>query len=140
LGRGEDQNGGSSSGFWREAFEPAQIGFGAGNGFVLAANPATVTDAIKVREQERVCAPTTCRPCWPLHARAWALPRCPAWYVAHESVRNASVLPVLANWALPTQEIHAVYSSPRLVTTKVSSFVSWLQEQLGERWWADPKS
>jgi len=62
------------------------------------------------------------------------------WYVAHESVRNASVLPVLANWALPTQEIHAVYSSPRLVTAKVSSFVSWLQEQLGERWWADPKS
>ena len=62
------------------------------------------------------------------------------WYVAHESVRGGSVLPVLENWALPSQEIHAVYSSPRLVTAKVSGFVSWLQEQLGERWWVDPKS
>lgn len=62
------------------------------------------------------------------------------WYVAHESVRSGHVVPVLAHWTLPSQEIHAVYSSPRLLTAKVSGFVGWLQGQLGERWWADPKA
>ncbi len=59
------------------------------------------------------------------------------WYVAHESVQSGAVLPVLADWGLPSQEIHAVYPSPRQVPAKVSHFVEWLQGQLGERWWAD---
>lgn len=58
------------------------------------------------------------------------------WYVAHASVQSEKVHTLLTEWSLPSQEIHAVYSSPRLVTTKVSGFVSWLQGQLGERWWA----
>jgi DNA-binding transcriptional LysR family regulator len=60
-----------------------------------------------------------------------ALPR----YVAHESVRNGAVQPVLVDWTLPAQEIHAVYPSPRLVPAKVSSFIDWLQGQFGENWW-----
>jgi DNA-binding transcriptional LysR family regulator len=60
-----------------------------------------------------------------------ALPR----YVAHESLQTGAVQPVLADWSLPAQEIHAVYPSPRLVPAKVSGFVEWLQGQFNEAWW-----
>lgn len=58
------------------------------------------------------------------------------WYVAHESVKNGSVKPLLERWTLPAQEIHAVYPSPRHVPTKVSGFVNWLQGQFDGDWWA----
>jgi DNA-binding transcriptional LysR family regulator len=58
------------------------------------------------------------------------------WYVAHDSVQEGVVVPVLADWALPAQEIHAVYPSPRLVPTKVSGFVKWLEGQFPESWWS----
>ena len=61
------------------------------------------------------------------------------WYVAHDSVQSGAVLPLLERWSLPTQEVHAVFPSPRLVPTKVSGFVDWLQGQFGERWWAQPR-
>lgn len=57
-------------------------------------------------------------------------------YVAHDSIRSGSVLPLLPGWALPSQEMHAVYPSPRLVPTKVTGFVDWLQGQFGDDWWA----
>lgn len=57
------------------------------------------------------------------------------WYVAYGSVRSGAVVPVLTDWSLPSQEIHAVYPSPRLVTAKVTGFIAWLQAQLGEHWW-----
>ena len=60
------------------------------------------------------------------------------WYVAYESVKSGAVLPVLAGWQLPSQEIHAVFPSPRLVPVKVTGFIDWLQGQIGERWWAQP--
>ena len=58
-------------------------------------------------------------------------------YVAHESLKTGAVLPLLADWSLPAQEIHAVYPSPRLVPAKVSGFVAWLQDQFGDEWWID---
>jgi DNA-binding transcriptional LysR family regulator len=58
------------------------------------------------------------------------------WYVAHESVREGVVVPVLGDWTLPSQPIHAVYPSPRLVPTKVSGFVTWLEGQFPESWWS----
>jgi DNA-binding transcriptional LysR family regulator len=61
------------------------------------------------------------------------------WYVAHESVRAGAVVPILTAWALPAQEIHAVYPSPRLVPAKVSGFVAWLHGQFGEAWWAEAR-
>ena len=61
------------------------------------------------------------------------------WYVAHDSVQSGAVLPLLERWSLPAQEVHAVFPSPRLVPTKVSDFVDWLQGQFGERWWAQPR-
>jgi DNA-binding transcriptional LysR family regulator len=62
-----------------------------------------------------------------------ALPR----YVAHDSLASGAVMQVLADWGLPSQEIHAVYPSPSLVPAKVSGFVAWLQGQFGEDWWAE---
>jgi DNA-binding transcriptional LysR family regulator len=62
-----------------------------------------------------------------------ALPK----YVAHASVRSGALTEVLSDWALPSQEIHAVYPSPQLVPAKVTSFVVWLQGQFGPSWWAD---
>ena len=59
------------------------------------------------------------------------------WYVAHESVKTGAVQPVLADWKLPSQEVHAVYPSPRQVPAKVIGFVEWLQGEMGETWWSD---
>jgi DNA-binding transcriptional LysR family regulator len=57
------------------------------------------------------------------------------WYVAHASVQAGVVQPLLSQWVLPGQEVHAVYPSPRLVPTKVSGFSLWLQGQLTGDWW-----
>jgi DNA-binding transcriptional LysR family regulator len=57
-------------------------------------------------------------------------------YVAHESLKTGALLPLLEAWALPAQEIHAVFPSPRLLPTKVSGFVDWLQGQFSGAWWA----
>ena len=58
-------------------------------------------------------------------------------YVAHKSVQSGAVLPLLEDWTLPAQEIHAVYPSPQLVPAKVSRFVAWLEGRFGPTWWAD---
>ena len=60
-----------------------------------------------------------------------ALPR----YVAKESLRKGVLTPLLAQWQLPQQEIHAVYPSPRMVPAKVTQFIDWLQGQFGGDWW-----
>lgn len=57
------------------------------------------------------------------------------WYVAHESVQTGAVQVLLPEWSLPSQEIHAVFPSPRLVPTKVTQFIAWLQEQMVTDWW-----
>jgi DNA-binding transcriptional LysR family regulator len=59
------------------------------------------------------------------------------WYVAQESVRCGAVQPILADWALPSQDIHAVYCSPRLVPAKVSEFIAWLQGQFRPSCWTE---
>ena len=56
-------------------------------------------------------------------------------YVAAESLRSGAVVPLLERYALPAQEIHAVFPSPRMVPAKVTGFIEWLQDQLGESWW-----
>lgn len=59
------------------------------------------------------------------------------WYVAHASVREGAVHALLPGWALPEQEIHAVFSSPRLLPTKVKGFIDFLQQRFDGDWWAD---
>lgn len=61
------------------------------------------------------------------------------WYVAYQPVKSGAVQPVMTDWSLPSQEIHAVYPSPRMVPAKVSGFIEWLQGQFGEAWWANSK-
>jgi DNA-binding transcriptional LysR family regulator len=62
-----------------------------------------------------------------------ALPR----YVANESLATGMLSPVLTSWTLPSQEIHAVYPSPRMVPAKVVQFVDWLQQHFGDGWWTE---
>jgi DNA-binding transcriptional LysR family regulator len=57
------------------------------------------------------------------------------WYVARESVADGSVKPVMERYTLPTQEIHAVYPSPKLVPGKVVSFIEHLRNGLEGAWW-----
>ena len=57
------------------------------------------------------------------------------WYVAHQSVKDQILEPVMLDWTLPTQEIHAVFSSPKHVPTKVSQCIDWLQGQFKGEWW-----
>jgi len=61
------------------------------------------------------------------------------WYVAHESVQTGAVQVLLPEWSLPSQEIHAVFPSPRLVPNKVTQFIAWLQEQMVPDWWAQSR-
>ena len=61
-----------------------------------------------------------------------AVPR----YVAADSLASGHVVEVLADHALPEQEIHAVFPSPKLVPAKVMAFVAYLQGCFGPRWWA----
>ncbi|MEP7102595.1 MAG: LysR family transcriptional regulator, partial [Burkholderiales bacterium] len=60
------------------------------------------------------------------------------WYVAHASVRDAEVVPLLTTHALPVQEMHAVFPSPKLLPSKVSSFIACLQAQFPAEWWKHP--
>lgn len=57
-------------------------------------------------------------------------------YVAQESLRGRFLEEILTDWTLPAQEINAVYPSPQLVPTKVTSFVAWLQGQFVPGWWS----
>lgn len=57
------------------------------------------------------------------------------WYVAREAVADGSVQPVLNDHALPAQELHAVFPSPKLVPSKVTSFIAFAQDGLAGEWW-----
>ena len=57
------------------------------------------------------------------------------WYVARESVTDGAIVPVLADFTLPTQELHAVFPSPKLVPGKVSTFIDFLKLNLDGEWW-----
>jgi len=60
------------------------------------------------------------------------------WYVARESVAERVVFPVMEDYVLPAQELHAVFPSPKLVPSKVTSFIAFLQESLAGEWWRSP--
>jgi DNA-binding transcriptional LysR family regulator len=57
------------------------------------------------------------------------------WYVARESVVDSVVVPLMTDHALPAQDMHAVYPSPKWVSTKVINFISFLQQALAGDWW-----
>jgi DNA-binding transcriptional LysR family regulator len=41
----------------------------------------------------------------------------------------------LADHSLPAQDMHAVCPSPKLVPSKVTSFIDFLQHELAGEWW-----
>ena len=57
-------------------------------------------------------------------------------YVAHGSIASGAVLPLLEKWALPVQEVHAVFPSPKLLPSKVRSWCDFLAPRFGDGWWA----
>jgi DNA-binding transcriptional LysR family regulator len=57
------------------------------------------------------------------------------WYVARESLADGSIVQVLAHQQLPAQELHAVFPSPKLVPSKVATFIDFLQAAIGPEWW-----
>lgn len=59
------------------------------------------------------------------------------WYVARESIASGTVRRVMADHSLSAQEIHAVFPSPKLVPTKVTTFIDHLQSRLGGDWWLE---
>ena len=56
-------------------------------------------------------------------------------YVAHTSLAQKAIVPLLQESQLPHQEVHAVFPSPRLQPAKVKLLIRWLQGQFGPRWW-----
>lgn len=58
-------------------------------------------------------------------------------YVAYPSLARGDVVAVMDDHALPAQEIHAVYPSPKLVPAKVSTLIAFLAERFHGEWWKD---
>lgn len=56
-------------------------------------------------------------------------------YVAGDGLRTGEIVAILGNWQLPSQEVHAVYPSPRLVPAKVQEVVGWLKSRFTDSWW-----
>ncbi|QIL82879.1 LysR family transcriptional regulator [Diaphorobacter sp. HDW4A] len=56
-------------------------------------------------------------------------------YVANDGLRTGELVAILDGWSLPSQEMHAVYPSPRLVPAKVQELVAWLKGQFTGEWW-----
>lgn len=56
-------------------------------------------------------------------------------YVAQEAIAGGEVRALLERHTLPAQEMHAVFPSPKLVPSKVSSFIAYLQPRFEGEWW-----
>lgn len=57
------------------------------------------------------------------------------WYVAREALASGAVQQVLAEHGLAAQDMHAVFPSPKLVPSKVTLFIEFLQQNLAGEWW-----
>ena len=59
-------------------------------------------------------------------------------YMAHAALDAGTVVAVMPDHALPAQEVHAVFPSPKLVPSKVTHFIGFLQDALAGEWWTRP--
>lgn len=59
-------------------------------------------------------------------------------YVAATSIAAGQLQELMADHALPDQEIHAVYPSPKLVPAKTSALIAFLKERFQPNWWLGP--
>ncbi len=60
-------------------------------------------------------------------------------YLARQALDEGTVVQVMKDYALPAQEVHAVFPSPKLVPSKVTHFIGFLQQALAGEWWAKPQ-
>lgn len=58
-------------------------------------------------------------------------------YIVYKTMQSGALVSLVPEWTLPTQQINAVYPSPRMIPAKVNGFVAWLKEQLSETWWME---
>ena len=58
-------------------------------------------------------------------------------YVAARSLGTGDVRAVLTDFSLPSQEIHAVYPSPKLVPAKVTALIEYLHAEFARDDWPD---
>jgi DNA-binding transcriptional LysR family regulator len=56
-------------------------------------------------------------------------------YVAREALERGEIVTLLDDYTLPSQEVHAVYPSPKLVSAKVLTLIAFLAERLAGDWW-----
>lgn len=56
-------------------------------------------------------------------------------YVASDGLRGGEIVSILDGWRLPSQEVHAVYPSPRMIPAKVQELVVWLKGNFSDGWW-----
>ncbi len=56
-----------------------------------------------------------------------------AWYVVNSDLEKGRLVPVLTNYSLPPLDIHAVYPHRRYLSTKIRTFLDFLQEWLEQR-------
>jgi DNA-binding transcriptional LysR family regulator len=56
-------------------------------------------------------------------------------YVAREALERREIVTVLDDYVLPSQEMHAVYPSPKLVSAKVLTLIDFLAQRLTGDWW-----
>ena len=61
------------------------------------------------------------------------------WYVAGASVDDGKLRPLMPDHGLPTQEVHAVFPSPKFVPSKVTSLIAFMQQALSGDWWRGPR-
>jgi len=61
------------------------------------------------------------------------------WYVARSALAAGTIRQTLKGFALPTQELNAVYPSPKWVPSKVEVFIAFLRDALADSeglgWW-----
>jgi DNA-binding transcriptional LysR family regulator len=58
-------------------------------------------------------------------------------YMAQGAIFEGKLVEVLQSWSMPSQEIHAVYPSPRMLPHKVRGLVDWLQAEMQQEWWLE---
>ncbi len=57
------------------------------------------------------------------------------WYVAGASIDDGKLQPLMTDHGLPTQEMHAVFPSPKFVPSKVTNLILFMQRALVGEWW-----
>jgi DNA-binding transcriptional LysR family regulator len=60
-------------------------------------------------------------------------------YAANPLLAQGRLIPLLSAYTLPSQEIHAIYPSPRFVPTKVSTWIEFVQARLAHAMWQNAR-